>query len=199
MLKKPILTLFYLIFSSIIYIPIPAQADVKIIFDPETFLRGSGKPINEIRGFSLASSCESSTLYILNGDGTGNKNKRSAGAIIKLNGFTIVSTGQFNKNVTNITAPVQIVNQNRLEVELRSTPGSQVTIHIECITTGTPNSPPTANAGPDQTVNLGAVVTLDGSGSADPEGDTVTYQWTITSAPGGSTASLSSPASVTQP
>jgi len=49
------------------------------------------------------------------------------------------------------------------------------------------NSPPVANAGPDQTVeamsSAGALVTLDGSGSADPDStpgtndDIVSFQW----------------------
>ncbi|MGV6816324.1 MAG: PKD domain-containing protein, partial [Thiotrichales bacterium] len=53
------------------------------------------------------------------------------------------------------------------------------------------NTAPTANAGPDQTVNENvAQVQLDGSGSSDAEG-TVTYQWTQT---GGTTVPLSSAA-----
>jgi ELWxxDGT repeat protein len=36
---------------------------------------------------------------------------------------------------------------------------------------------PEADAGPDQTVDVGVEVTLDGSGSIDPQGDALTFEW----------------------
>ena len=57
------------------------------------------------------------------------------------------------------------------------------------------NQVPTADAGPDQQVAVGDLVTLDGTLSTDPdaaEGDMLIYIWTVGSAPGG-TVELSDP------
>ena len=54
---------------------------------------------------------------------------------------------------------------------------------------GNGNQNPVANAGPDQTVASAALVTLNGSGSTDPDGDTLTFAWTQT---GGTIVALSS-------
>jgi len=60
-----------------------------------------------------------------------------------------------------------------------------------------PSQPPLADAGTDQTVHIGSVATLDGTGSSDPDNNyPLTYQWSITSKPLGSTAILSDPTSV---
>ena len=41
------------------------------------------------------------------------------------------------------------------------------------------DDPPVADAGPDQTVQLGQEVTLDGSDSFDPDGSITTYDWVL--------------------
>ena len=59
------------------------------------------------------------------------------------------------------------------------------------------NSAPVAKAGADQTVSLGATVTLNGSGSSDVDGDPLSYFWTLVSQPAGSSAFIANFRSVT--
>jgi len=47
--------------------------------------------------------------------------------------------------------------------------------------TPVPDQTPSAAAGPDQHVSEGSVVRLDGSASTDPDGNSLTYSWAITS------------------
>jgi hypothetical protein len=55
------------------------------------------------------------------------------------------------------------------------------------------NDPPTADAGPDQTVNEEEVVMLNGSNSTDPEGDRLFYRWKQVDGP---SVTLSDPTAV---
>lgn len=54
------------------------------------------------------------------------------------------------------------------------------------------NLVPVANAGGNQAASVGATITLNGSASADQDGDALTYMWTVISKPPGSMSALSS-------
>lgn len=77
--------------------------------------------------------------------------------------------------------------------DTRNTGGGKVYIY-EGLTP--PNSAPFANAGSDQSPEVGSLVTLDGSRSSDVDGDQLTYRWELTATPLGSNATLSNPTSV---
>jgi len=59
------------------------------------------------------------------------------------------------------------------------------------------NSAPVADAGTAQTLASGATMQLDGSASSDPDGDSLTFSWSLASLPGGSAAVLSDASSAT--
>jgi len=52
------------------------------------------------------------------------------------------------------------------------------------------NSPPVADAGPDDSVTVGVAYMLDGTGSSDPDGDDLTYSWSLQVPEGSTQASL---------
>jgi hypothetical protein len=89
--------------------------------------------------------------------------------------FLADKTGQY---VVQLIVNDGVANSTPATVTISTTPG---------------NTAPVANAGPDQTVQLGTTVTLNGSGSNDVDGNPLTYQWAFVTVPTGSTAKLSSP------
>jgi hypothetical protein len=61
------------------------------------------------------------------------------------------------------------------------------------VTVTSNNVVPVANAGLSQSAVVGQTVTLNGSGGNDPDGDPLTYKWSLTSVPSGSQAVISNP------
>ena len=157
------------------------------IYGPKKFVRSTGKPIIVTENFS-APSTTTYNLIVFNGEKGKN---RVSSATVKINGIEILRESDFNQQVDRIERSVSLLLSNNISVELKSAPGSFITVSILGI-----NHPPIADAGPDQTVYVGDTVQLDGSKSSDVDGDLLTFHWSFTSRPAGSMASLSDPSAV---
>jgi hypothetical protein len=80
--------------------------------------------------------------------------------------------------------------------QVRVVVGDGVSSSADVVDVQTVNSAPVANAGGDQSAYVGQAVALDGSGSTDVDGNTLSYVWALTSRPAGSGAVLADPTSV---
>lgn len=58
------------------------------------------------------------------------------------------------------------------------------TDEVTVVVTSEGNAAPVADAGPAQTVAVGTTVVLDGSGSVDPDGEAISYRWSVGNNPG---------------
>jgi hypothetical protein len=127
--------------------------------------------------------------YIVSLDGSKSKDpdndpltytwKQVGGQSVTLNGA--------DTSIATFTAPKDISSDTDLTFELTVTDSKNATNTATVKVTDKyippPNQPPTANAGIDQTVNTDDTVTLDGSGSTDPDGNITSYSWTQTDGP----------------
>ena len=80
-------------------------------------------------------------------------------------------------------------------IELVVTDGGGLTSEPDSVTISSDNVAPNADAGEDQATYAGDLVTLDGTASDDPDGDGLTFSWTLLSQPDGSAAVLDDPQS----
>jgi hypothetical protein len=100
-------------------------------------------------------------------------------------------TGPASSTIVSVTKEKTVVNNldtgiYRFELKVTDNAGlfAKDTIQITVIDPSQPNRPPIANAGTDQTIILPTnTVTLDASGSTDPENNIASYFWTKISGP----------------
>lgn len=110
----------------------------------------------------------------------------------QVSGPNVTLTGA-NTAAPTFTAPQRTNSVQTLEFEVRVTDTFDASDTATVMITIPANQQPLANAGPDQTLSGLANVTLDGSGSTDPEGDAIQYSWVQT---GGPAVTLVNPTSV---
>jgi hypothetical protein len=105
----------------------------------------------------------------------------SADSVATLSDGTVVSP-VFKADVSGIYVLSLVVNDGKAN-------SKPVTF---AVTASAANVPPVANAGPDQTVKVGSLVTLDATRSTDANGDVLTYSWVLTTNPGAPAVVLAS-------
>jgi hypothetical protein len=104
-------------------------------------------------------------------------------------GGTSVSLSGASSSRPTFTAPIVGGTGQALTFQLTVTDnGGLSATDTVIVNVSNVNQAPTANAGPDQTVNEESSVTLDGSNSSDPDGTISSYSWSQT---GGTSVSLS--------
>ena len=137
------------------------------------------------------------TLITLNGSGSTNP---SGTPLTYAWAFTSIPAGSTAVlvNPTNVSPTFTVDRAGDYVVQLIVNNGT-VNSAVDFVTITTKNNlPPIANAGLDQGGKApGSLVTLNGSASTDPDGNLLTYSWTLLTTPAGSTAVLSSTTSVT--
>ncbi len=105
---------------------------------------------------------------------------------------TPVSTGS---NTALLSLSGLVAGTYTYQLTVTDNSGASSSSRVKVIVTAAANTPPTANAGPNQQITAPAnSVALNGSGSNDPDGTITTYSWATVSGPGSVTISNSNTA-----
>lgn len=142
--------------------PAAQAAETFVVFGPRRFTRSNGSPVNVVAPFTLpADAVAPFSVQLVNGDADGSN--RVSSADIKLNGAALFTSSSFNQTVGTLNKSVTLSASNTLEVKLKSSPGSYLTISFTATRAANPQATLTsvapARATQGQTLN----VTLHGT------------------------------------
>lgn len=123
-----------------------------------------------ITGITYADGGTQSFAY----DATGNRTAETR------DGATTAYTYDLADQLTNAGDGLRTHNANGELTKIGSHLGFTWDVRgkLSQVTTTPANTAPTANAGPNQTMYVNQLVTLDGRASSDPEGEPLTFNWT---------------------
>jgi hypothetical protein len=153
-----------------------------VVDTPPTANAGPDQTVNE------------NTLVQLNGSGTDPENEALTFSWTAPAGITLS-----DPNIANptFTAPEVAANTPFAFVLQVCDAGPTVLCDTDTVVINVLNVvidlPPISNAGPDQMVASGATVTLNGTGSSDPNGEALTYTWSQTGGPAVTLSDVNSP------
>jgi len=136
--------------------------------DPPTANAGPDQSVDEL------------SVVTLDGTGSTDTDGTIASYAWTQTGGTIVALDLATPSMPTFTAPDVAADQDLTFQLIVTDNGGASSAADTVVITVLNNVAPTANAGPDQVVNEGDPVTLDGSASNDPDGTIVDYTWTQT-------------------
>lgn len=120
-------------------LPYTSYAGSFTVFGPENFGRTTMKPEEVVRYFTVSDLDAPYSIHIYNGGKNNQFEENVTSAAIQLNDSNIIMPNKFNQKVSHIEQPIKLSADNALSVELRSRPGSGMTIEI----IGLDDTPPT--------------------------------------------------------
>lgn len=128
----------------------------------------------------------------------GSRSSDSDGDQLSYEWSVISSPAGSNAAITNATSPFALLTPDiagDYQVQLIVSDGVLQSAADTVLISDT-NVAPVANAGAHQTYEVGKTIRFDGSGSSDADGNALSYQWRIVSAPVGSTVEIQNATSV---